>query len=184
MSFGLTNTPASIQSNIHGLLRLFLDITVMVYLDDVLLFLRNPSQHEKHVREVLKAFKAGLYAKLSKCLFSVNRIPFCGFILRDKGAEMKKYRISTILNWPEPEYVPEVQSFFGFANFYRQFVKGFSRIEHPLTDMNKIAVQRTKKDLALQKKDFLTPGARRSFQELIATFNKSAFLVYFVQSAQ
>ena len=180
MLFGLTNAPASFQSYINGVLRPYLDITVIVYLDDVLVFLRNPSQHEKHVREVLKALlKAGLYAKLSKCLFSVTRIPFLGFILTDKGVEMEEDRISTILNWPEPESVREVQSFLGFANFYRRFVKGFSRIAHPLTDTTKGVAQRTKKDLALRKKDFLTPEARRSFQELVATFTTSPFLVHF-----
>ena len=90
MPFGLTNAPASFQSYINVVLRLYLDITVIVYLDDVLVFSRNPSQHEKHVREVLKALlKAGLYAKLSKCLFSVTRIPFLGFILTDEGVEME-----------------------------------------------------------------------------------------------
>ena len=120
------------------MLRSYLDITVIIYLDDILVFSRNFSQHEKHVREVLKALlKAGLYVKLSKCLFSVIRIPFLGFILTDKCVEMEEDCISTILNWPEPESVLEVQSFLGFANFYRRFVKGFSRIAHPLTDMTK-----------------------------------------------
>ncbi len=101
MPFGLTNAPASFHSYIYGMLRPYLDITVIVYLDDVLVFSRNPSQHKKHVREVLKALlKAGLYAKLSKCLFSVTRILFLGFILTDKGVEMEEDRISTILNWP------------------------------------------------------------------------------------
>ena len=92
---------------------------------------------------------------------------------------MEEDRISTILNSPEPESVREVQSFLGFANFYRRFVKGFSRIAHPLTDTTKGAAQRTKKDLALRKKDFLTLEARRFFQELVATFTNSPFLVHF-----
>ncbi len=180
MPFGLTNAPASFQSYIHGVLRPYLDIMVIVYLDDVFVFSRNSSQHEKHVREVLKALlKAGLYAKLSKCLFSVTCIPFFGFILTDKGVEMEEDRISTILNWPEPESVCEVQSFPGFTNFYRRFVKEFSGIAHPLTDTTKGAAQRTKKDLALLKKDFLTPEARRSFQEFVATFTNLPFLVQF-----
>ncbi len=61
MPFGLTNSPASFQSYINGVFRPYLNIKVIVYLDDVLVFSRNFSQHEKHVREVLKAFfKAGL----------------------------------------------------------------------------------------------------------------------------
>ena len=70
---------------------------------------RNPSQHKKHDHEVLEAFfKAGLYAKLSKCLFSVTLVTFLGFILTDKGVEMGEDRISTILKWSEPESVREV----------------------------------------------------------------------------
>ncbi len=56
---------------------------------------------------------------------------------------MEEDRIFTILNWPEPESVCEVQSFLGFANFYLRFVKEFSRIAHPLTDMTKEAAKRT-----------------------------------------
>ena len=146
MPFGLTNTSASFQSHINGVLRLYLDITVMIYLDDVLVFSRNLSQHEKHIREVVKALlKAGVYAKLSKCLFSVNRIPFRGFLLMNEGVEMEEDRIFTILNGAEPESVCEVQSSLGFANFYSQFVKGFSRKAHPLTDTTKKAAQKKKK---------------------------------------
>ncbi len=120
MPFGLTKAPASFPSYINGVLRPYLDITVIVYLDDTLVFLRNPFPHGNHVREVPKALlKAGLYAKLSKCLFSVTCILFLGFILTDKGVEIEEDRISAISNWPEPESVREVQSFLGFVNFYR-----------------------------------------------------------------
>ena len=104
----------------NWVLQPYVDITVIICLDDILVFSHNLSQHKKHVREVLKAFlKAGLYAKLNKFLFSVTRIPFHGFILTDKGVEMKEDHISRILDWLEPESVCEVQSFLGFADFYR-----------------------------------------------------------------
>ncbi len=109
MPFRLTNTPASFQSYIYGVLWPYLDITVIVYLDDVFVFSCHPSQYEKHVREVLKALlKAGLYVKLSKCLFSVTSILFLSFILTDKSVEIENDCISTILNRPEPESVREV----------------------------------------------------------------------------
>lgn len=121
MPFGLTNAPASFQSYIHGVLRQFLDVTVIVYLDCILVFSRDPSQHEKHVRKVLKALlKAWLYATFSKCLFSVTCLPFLGFILTDKGVEMEEDRISTILNWPEPESVCEIHSFLRICQFLPQ----------------------------------------------------------------
>ncbi len=140
MLFGLTNAPASFQSYIHKVIRLYLVITFIVHQNNTLVFLRNSSQYEKHIREILKALlKVRLLAKLSKCLFNVTRILFLDFILKDKGVGLENDRISTILNWPEPEFVREVQSFLGFANFYRRFVKGFSRITHPLTDIIKEA---------------------------------------------
>ncbi len=180
MPFGLTKAPTSFQSCINVFPNSYLDITVIVSLDIVLLFLRDLSQHEKHVWKVLKALlKARLYAKLSKCLFSVICISFLGFILTDKSDEIEEDRISTILNWLEPESVCEVQSFLGFANFYRRFVKEFLRIAHPLTDTTKGELQRTKKDLFLWKEDFLKPEARRCFQELVATFTNSLFFVHF-----
>ncbi len=158
MLFGLTNAPASFQSYINVVLRPYFDITVIVYRDDVPVFLRNSSQHEKNVGEVLKDFlKAGLYAELSKCLFSVTCIPFLVFILIDNGVKIEKDRISTILNWTEPESLCEVQNFLGFANFYRRFVKKFFRIAHPPTNIIKGEAKITKKDLASQRKDFLTP---------------------------
>lgn len=138
MPFGLTNALASFQSYINRVLRPYLDITVIVFLDEIFVFLRNPSLHEKHVWEVFKAlFKAGLYIKQSKCLFSITRISFLGFILTNKGIKMEDDCIFTILNWPESESVHEIQSFLRFANFYRQFVKEFFRIAHPLIDMTK-----------------------------------------------
>ena len=116
---------------------------------------------------------------MSKCLFSLTRIPFLSFILTNEGVEMEEDRILIILNWPEPESVREVQSFLGFANFSRRFVKEFSTIAHPLTDTTEGAAKRTKKNLALEKKDFLMPEARRSFHELVATFTNWPFLVHF-----
>ena len=104
--------------------------------------------------------------------------PFFGFILIDKVVEMEQDRISTILNWPESESVRGVQSFLEFANFYRRFVKELSRIAHPSTNMTTGEAQRTKIDLALQKKYFLTPEARWSFQELVATFTNSLFSIH------
>ncbi len=79
---------------------------------------------------------------------------------------------------PEPESVREIPRFLRFGKFYREFVKEFFRIAKLLADMTKKAAPRTKKDPALGKKDFWTPEARRSFQELLTTFTNSLFLAY------
>ena len=91
---------------------------------------------------------------------------------------MEEDRISMIFNWLEPESVREIQSFLGFGNYLRRFVKGFSK-STPSHRYAKGVAQRTKKDLALRKKDFLTTEACRSFQQLVATFTISPFLAHF-----
>ena len=148
MPFGLTNTPASFQSYIHGVLRKYLDIFVIVFLDDILIYSREESQHEQHVRTVLEALlTAGLFMKLSKCLFSVKRMPFLGYVITNTRVEMEMDRISSIVNWPEPESVCEVQTFLGFVNFYQRFIEGFSCIAAPLTEATKGSNTKLKKEL-------------------------------------
>ncbi len=76
----LQTLPVSFQSYIYKLFKFFLDITVIVHLYKILVFLGDFSRNKKHVWEILKVFlKIDLYAKLSKCLFSVSNISFFSF---------------------------------------------------------------------------------------------------------
>lgn len=102
MPFGLTNTPVSFQSYIYKVLHEYLDTFVIVSLDNILIYPMEESKHEQHVQTILQALlTAGLFAKLSKCLFSVKRVPFLGFIITDIGIEMDEDCISVIVNWSE-----------------------------------------------------------------------------------
>ena len=180
MPFGLTNAPASFQSYIYGVLRKYLDIFVIVFLDDILIYSREESQHEQHVRTVLEALlMAGLFAKLSKCLFSVKRVPFLGYIITDMGVEMEMDCISSIVNWLEPESFCEVQTFLGFVNFYRRFIQGFSRIAAPLTEATKGSNTKLKKELVLRRAGFLSPEAQTAFRVLVRAFTTAPFLQHF-----
>ena len=180
MPFGLTNAPVSFQSYIHGVLRKYLDIFVIVFLDDILIYSREESQHEQHVRTVLEALlMAGLFAKLSKCLFSVKRVPFLGYVITDTGVEMEMDHISSIVNWPEPESICEVETFLGFVNFYRRFIQGFSRIAAPLTEATKGSNTKLKKELVSQRAGFLSPEAQMAFRVLVRAFTTALFLQHF-----
>jgi Reverse transcriptase (RNA-dependent DNA polymerase) len=80
MPFGLTNAPASFQHLMNDVFRDLLDITVLVYLDDILIFSRDPAEHPAHVRTVLERlmqqWQHGLYAKAEKCEFFSNFLEF------------------------------------------------------------------------------------------------------------
>ncbi len=94
--------------------------------------------HRKYVRTVLKALlKAGLYLKLRRCEFIAKEIRFVGFIITLEEVRLEKDRRATIEELPIPDSHRDIQVFLGFANFYRRFIKSFSRIVRPMTTMLK-----------------------------------------------
>ena len=96
-----------------------LDVSVIIYLDDILIYSNNPVDHKKHVHEVLcRLCENGLYTRLDKCHFSKDTIEYLGFILSKEGFKMDPSKVQTIQDWPEPHKVKNVQSFLSFANFY------------------------------------------------------------------
>ena len=119
MHYGLTNAPASFQRFMNDIFKDLLDICVVVYLDDILIFSKDPSLHAQHVQEVLRRLcKHDLYAKIDKCEFSVNTTEFLGFVISPDSLRMSEMKVQAIKDWPKPRKVKEVQSFLGFTNFY------------------------------------------------------------------
>jgi hypothetical protein len=134
MPFGLTNAPASFQRFMNDIFGDMLDKSVLVYLDDILIYSDDIDQHRHHVQEVLSRLrKHGLYAREDKCEFHKTQVEFLGYILSERGLEMAQDKIETIQNWPEPRKVKDIQSFLGFTNFYCHFIKNYSAITVPLT---------------------------------------------------
>ena len=96
-----------------------LDVCVMIYLDDILIYSNNMFEHHQYVKEVLKCLhKTGLYAKEKKCGFHSKSIEYLGHILSPSGFTMSNNKVKIIQDWPEPKKVKDIQSFLGFANFY------------------------------------------------------------------
>jgi len=80
-----------------------LDIFVVIYLDDILIYSDNMDNHKKHVKEVLKRLQENrLYISPTKCVFYQNRIEFLGFVLGVDGLRMDESKTQTIQNWPMP----------------------------------------------------------------------------------
>jgi len=96
-----------------------LNYFIVVYLDDILIFSKNPEEHTKHVHKVLACLqKNSLFAKLEKCEFSVNTMEFLGFVISPNSISMSKSKVDAILQWPTLKNLKQVQSFLGFTNFY------------------------------------------------------------------
>ena len=136
--FSLTNTPATFQKYINDILHDLVDHICIVYLDDILIYSRDVADHSQHVRQVLEKLReASLFANLKKCTFSTRTVSFLGFIITPQGVQMERERVEAVADWPPPTTVKEIQSFLGFAGFYRRFIKNYSKITVPLSDKTK-----------------------------------------------
>lgn len=138
MLFGLTNAPATFQAYINQALIGLVDVICIIYLDDILVFSEDPAEHTTSVRRVLNRLRTHqLYANLAKCTFKESEVEFLGFLVRPHGITMDPSRVTTVSEWPTPKSTCDIQVFLGFANFYRRFIKGYSRLAGPLTDLLK-----------------------------------------------
>ncbi|CDO75982.1 hypothetical protein BN946_scf184820.g2 [Trametes cinnabarina] len=123
MPFGLSNAPAAFQCFVNEVFADLLDVCVVVYLDDILIYSNSLEEHWQHVKEVLRRLrKFKLYAWADKCEFHATSIEYLGYILSPEGLTMAESKVKAILDWPEPRKVRDIQSFLGFANFYRRSV--------------------------------------------------------------
>ena len=91
----------------------------MIYLNNILIYSNNMSEHHWHIKEVLKCLcKAGLYAKAEKCIFHSELVEYLGYILSLSGLTMSNDKAKIIQDWLESKKVKDIQSFLGFTNFY------------------------------------------------------------------
>ncbi|MBW0559962.1 hypothetical protein O181_099677 [Austropuccinia psidii MF-1] len=138
MPFGLTNAPASFQNLVNDIFQDLLNVYVVVYLDDIMVFSKSEEEHVTHVSTVLSRLRANNpFAKASKCLFHVSSVEYLGYVVSSEGLKMDQAKVQQILNWPPPRNLKALQSFLGFANFYRRFIKNYSKKISSLTSFLK-----------------------------------------------
>jgi hypothetical protein len=135
MPFGLVNAPATFQYMMNEILREFLDDGVVVYLDDILIYSKSEEDHVKMVTKVLARLEEyDLAVSTAKSIFHVKEVEFLGYMVAVDGVTMSERKVENIRTWKAPRSVKEVQIFIGFANFYRRFIKDFSKICKPITE--------------------------------------------------
>jgi len=168
MPFGLTNAPAAFQRFMNEIFGDLLDVCVVIYLDDILIYSNNLTSHKDHVKEVLRRLRDnGLYASPSKCTFHQRQVEFLGFVLSLEGIKMDMKKVQTIQDWPIPRHVKDVQAFLGFVNFYRRFIKGYSELTSPLTRLTR------------KNEPWLwLPSCQTSFKTLKLAFTSAPILVH------
>ncbi|KAJ1148696.1 hypothetical protein NDU88_001524 [Pleurodeles waltl] len=169
MPFGLTNVPSIFQRFMDAIFSDLLHQTVVVYLDDILIFSVHPEQHTKHVLQVLERLRQHhLFCKPEKCEFDQTEVKYLGYCISQVGVAMDSDKIQAILDWPSPSSIKETQCFLGFANFYRQFIADFAQ-------RTSYIIQTLKKE-SLRKGFCWTKDAESAFQQLKHAFIQAPIL--------
>jgi hypothetical protein len=122
MSFGLTNAPAYFMNMMNKVFMEYLDRFVVLFIDDILIYSKNDSDHEEHLWMVLQKLRDNqLYAKFSKCEFWIDEVTFLGHIISNGGISLDPTKVREIVAWKIPSTVTEIRSFLGLAGYYRRF---------------------------------------------------------------
>src|SRR6266498_4500630 len=133
MSFGLTNAPAFFMYLMNSVLMTELDVCVVVFIDDILVYSKNGEEHARHLRLVLDRLREHqLYAKFSKCQFWLKEVSFLGHILSAKGVAVDPSKVQEVLDWKSTTSVMEIRSFLGLAGYYHRIIQDFSKIVKPM----------------------------------------------------
>ncbi|MBW0574224.1 hypothetical protein O181_113939, partial [Austropuccinia psidii MF-1] len=168
MPFGITNAPASFQNLVNDIFQDLLDVYFVFYLDEIMVFSKSEEEHVTHMSTVLSRLRANIiFAKASKCLFHVSSVEYLGYFVSSEGLKMDQEKVQQILNWPPPRNLKELQSFLGFANFYRRLIKNYSKKISSLTSL-------LKKDSCFP----LNEEALIQFHQLKEAFTTASILLY------
>ena len=109
MPFGLTNAPTVFQHITNHIFRDLLDICLIIYLDDLLVYSKTQEEHDSHVLLVLRQLREhGLNAKLEKCRFDYNQVEFLGYVISSEGISMDPAKVQTVLEWQTPHSLRDV----------------------------------------------------------------------------
>jgi len=134
MFFGMTNSPATFQAMMNEILRDLINKgKVAAFVDDVLVGTETEKEHDKIIEEILRRLEENdLYIKPEKCIWKVRKIGFLGVVIGPNGIEIEKEKVDRVLSWLEPKNMKDVRKFLGLANYYRRFIKDFTRVARPI----------------------------------------------------
>ena len=162
MPFGLCNTPVTFQRLMQNCLRELNLTYALIYLDDMIVFSRTEEEHLHRLRVVFGRFlEHGLKLKLSKCHFLQDQITFLGHEILADGMRPGTANLKAIAEMAPPKTYTEIQHFTGMTGFFRQFIRGYSKIAKPLNDLLEGEASKLKNE-ELE----LTPEAPQAFKDL------------------
>jgi len=139
MFFGICNSPVTFQMMMNTIfVPLIAKNLILVYIDDILIHAPMKKQLHKTTKEVLKILQEhDLYLKPEKCQFAKQRLSYLRYIISPDQVQMDPIKLKGISNWPTPLTIKELRKFLGFCNFYRKFIKDYTKIALPINQLVK-----------------------------------------------
>ncbi|XP_076685843.1 uncharacterized protein LOC143377921 [Andrena cerasifolii] len=138
MPFGLKNAPATFQRLMDQVLTGLQGIELFVYLDDIVIYASSMKEHATKFKRLMNRLRdANLYLQPDKCEFLKKEVSYLGHIIGEEGVKPDPKKIIAVKEFPTPTTVKNVKQFLGLSGYYRRFIKDFSRIARPLSNLTK-----------------------------------------------
>lgn len=138
MPQGITGAPATFQRLMERAVGDMHLLQVIVYLDDIIVFGRTLEEHEERLLKVLDRLEeCGLKISLDKCQLCLPQVKYVGHIVSAAGIATDPEKVIAVENWKMPTDLKSLRSFLGFCGYYRRFIKNYSAIVRPLTELTK-----------------------------------------------
>jgi len=136
MSFELINDLTFYQHYMNDVLFDYLHQFCQTYLDDIIIYSKTLKKHKRHVRLVLHRLReTDLQVNINKCKFHVQKIFFLRLLLFIEELKMNLRKVQAVVEWSTSTNLTQMQFFVDFCNFYRRFIKNFSKIVRSLIQL-------------------------------------------------
>ncbi len=136
MLFELINELMFYQHYMNDVLFKYLHQFCQIYLDDIIIYSKILKKHKQHVWLILNRLReADLQININKCKFHVQKMIFLKLLMSIERLKMNSWKIQAVVNWFILNNLTQIQSFIDFCNFYRCFIKNFSKIVHSMIQL-------------------------------------------------
>lgn len=136
MPFRLCNAPATFQRCMQAIFSDLIEKCIEVFMDDFSVFGESFDLCLENLDTILKrCMEINLVLNWEKCNFMVTKGIVLGHKISAKGIEIDKSKVDVIKKLPPPTNIKGIRSFLGHVGFYRCFIKDFSKISKPLSNL-------------------------------------------------